>query len=184
MATIIREGEIVVLFPRWLKNLFKVTQMSDLLLYTDGACSGNPGPGGYGAILMFGDKEKELKGGFRSTTNNRMEILAIIKGLEALKRPSELVVFSDSRYVIDTITKGWAINWRKKGWMRTPKEKAKNHDLWEVMLELDKLHTVEWRWVKGHNGDPGNERADELAILARDDSDNYEVDEFFENLTS
>lgn len=154
--------------------------MSDLLLYTDGACSGNPGPGGYGAILKYGDHEKELKGGFRSTTNNRMEILAIIEGLKALKRPSNLCVYSDSRYVIDTMTKGWALKWQRKGWKKTNKEKAKNSDLWEKMLELDAIHSITWLWVKGHAGDPMNERADDLAVKARNNKKNHQIDKVFE----
>lgn len=154
--------------------------MPDLLIYTDGACSGNPGPGGYGAVLKFGEYEKEIKGGFRSTTNNRMEILAVIEGLRALKKPSKVTVYSDSKYVIDSMTKGWALNWKRKGWMRTSKEKAKNSDLWEQMLDLDGQHDIQWQWVKGHAGDPMNERADTLAVEARDESESHQVDEGFE----
>jgi len=155
----------------------------ELLLYSDGACSGNPGPGGYGVILKYGDYEKELKGGFRATTNNRMEILAIIKGLEALKKPSTVRVFSDSRYVIDTMSKGWAKKWKLNNWMNSSKEKAKNQDLWKMMLDLEKLHTIEWCWVKGHAGDPLNERADQLAVEARDDVAIHETDVFFEEIS-
>jgi ribonuclease HI len=154
--------------------------MSKLVIYTDGACSGNPGPGGYGAVLKFGEHEKEIKGGFRSTTNNRMEILAVIEGLKALKKNSQVTVYSDSKYVIDTMTKGWALNWKRKNWMRTAKDKAKNSDLWEQMLELEQLHEVQWKWVKGHAGDPMNERADRLAVEARDEAESHQVDEVFE----
>lgn len=155
--------------------------MPEILIYTDGACSGNPGPGGYGAILKYGEHEKEIKGGFRATTNNRMEILAVIEGLKALKKSSEVKVFSDSKYVINAMTKGWALNWKRKNWMRTSKEKAKNSDLWEQMLELDQSHKIKWQWVKGHAGDPMNERADTLAVEARDETTSHQVDEVFES---
>jgi ribonuclease HI len=153
---------------------------NEIVIYSDGACSGNPGPGGYGAILVYGEHEKELREGFRSTTNNRMEILGVIRGLQALKKPCEVLVVTDSRYVVDTITKGWAVKWRSKGWMRDKVEKAKNWDLWQIMLPLCEQHVVKWKWVRGHNGHVMNERADVLAVKARDDVKNYQIDEFFE----
>ena len=135
-------------------------------LFTDGACSGNPGKGGYGAILRYKGKSKEFSEGFRRTTNNRMEILAVIVGLEALNEPCNVSVFSDSKYVVDAINQGWVYKWEAKGWMRTPKEPALNVDLWERLLVLLEEHNVEFNWVKGHNGHPENERCDHLAVTA------------------
>lgn len=133
-------------------------------IYTDGACSGNPGPGGWGAVLEYGASVKELSGGEPHTTNNRMELTAVIESLRALKRPCRVVLTTDSKYVVDAVTKGWAEKWRKNGWMRTNKDKALNPDLWEDLLDLLKIHTVELKWVKGHAGHPQNERCDELAV--------------------
>ena len=138
--------------------------MTKVEIYTDGACSGNPGPGGWGAVLVCGSNEKELCGGEKETTNNRMEITAVIKALEALKRPCEVTLTTDSRYVIDSITKGWAKRWQANNWMRTKKDKALNADLWERLLELLEIHKVEFVWVKGHAGHKYNERCDELAV--------------------
>lgn len=135
-------------------------------LYTDGACSGNPGNGGYGAILRYKGKTKELSAGYHLTTNNRMEILAVIAGLEALLEPCRVEVYSDSKYVVDAIEKGWVYKWEAKGWMRTPKEPALNADLWERLLVLMEEHEVKFHWVKGHSGHPENERCDQLAVLA------------------
>lgn len=135
-------------------------------LFTDGACSGNPGKGGYGAILRYKDKSKEFSEGFHRTTNNRMEILAVIVGLEALNEPCNVSVYSDSKYVVDAINQGWVYKWEAKGWMRTPKEPALNVDLWERLLVLLEEHNVEFHWVKGHNGHPENERCDRLAVAA------------------
>ncbi len=135
-------------------------------LYTDGACSGNPGPGGYGAILTFGKIEKELSAGFFSTTNNRMELMAAIVGLQALKEPCDVTLYSDSKYLIDAITLGWVEKWRQNNWMRTKKERAANVDLWETLLSLLQIHTVTFVWVKGHAGHPQNERCDRLAVAA------------------
>ena len=133
-----------------------------VIMYTDGASSGNPGPGGYGTVLIYGQHRKELSEGFRKTTNNRMELLAVIKGLEALKRPNlEVRVYSDSKYVVDSVTKGWVFNWQKKGF----KDK-KNQDLWQRFLKIYQLHKVTFQWVKGHDGNPENERCDELAVEA------------------
>lgn len=131
-------------------------------IFTDGACSGNPGPGGWGAILRFGDIEKELKGGEPHTTNNRMELLAAISALEALKRPALVDLTTDSQYVRQGIT-GWIHNWKRNGWRTSDKKPVKNADLWQELDALVREHSLSWRWVRGHAGDPGNERADQLA---------------------
>ncbi len=157
--------------------------MKRVTLYTDGACSGNPGRGGYGAVMQSGPHRNELSGGFRHTTNNRMELLAVIKGLEVLKRPCEVTVYSDSRYIVDAINKGWAERWKANGWRRNKKEKAVNPDMWARLLDLLKTHDVEFRWVKGHAGNPGNERADALAVAASREED-LAVDEGYENAVS
>ena len=133
-------------------------------IFTDGACSGNPGPGGYGAILRFGEHEKELSGGEEHTTNNRMELMAVITALEDLKRPCRVCITTDSKYVVDGIEKGWAKSWRAKGWIKSDKKPAINPDLWGRLLDLIDRHEVEFRWVKGHAGHPENERCDELAV--------------------
>ena len=142
-----------------------MAELTRVQIYTDGACSGNPGPGGWGAILKSGGHVKELSGGEASTTNNRMELSAVIAALEALKRPCAVTLTSDSKYVIDAIQKGWAKSWRAKGWMRNKNEKAKNPDLWERLLQLLEIHQVEFIWVKGHAGHPENERCNELAVM-------------------
>jgi ribonuclease HI len=135
-------------------------------IYTDGACIGNPGPGGYGTILDFRGQRKELSEGFRRTTNNRMELLAVIRGLEALKEPCAVTLCSDSLYVINGIDKGWAKKWRANGWRKADKAPAVNSDLWARLLELCELNIVKWTWVKGHNGHVENERCDVLANTA------------------
>ncbi len=135
-------------------------------IYTDGACSGNPGPGGYGVILRYGQKEKELSAGFRLTTNNRMELLAAVKALEALKRPCKVKLYSDSKYLVDALKLGWVQKWQKAGWMRNRTEPAKNPDLWQRLLQLLQVHQVEWFWVKGHSQNPWNNRCDQLAVAA------------------
>ncbi len=140
--------------------------MKDVIIYTDGACSGNPGKGGYGVVLLYGGARKELLGGFYETTNNRMEVLAVIKGLEALKEPCNVVLYSDSKYVVDAVEKGWAQKWKKNGWYRTKSEKASNIDLWERLLVLLEKHNVRFQWVKGHADNPENERCDALARQA------------------
>lgn len=140
--------------------------LKEVLLYTDGACSGNPGPGGYGTVLRYNGTQKELSGGFRRTTNNRMELLAAIAGLEALKEPCAVHLHSDSQYVVNAMAQGWAEHWRANGWRRNKKERAVNPDLWERLLTAAKRHRVSWVWVRGHNGDPLNERADRLAVAA------------------
>ncbi|MBR7161998.1 MAG: ribonuclease HI [Clostridia bacterium] len=135
-------------------------------LYTDGACKGNPGPGGWGCILVYGDVEKELSGGERQTTNNRMELSAAIAGLEALKAPCEVELWSDSKYLVDAITKGWARSWKAKGWKKADGKPALNPDLWEKLLALMEVHSVKLVWVRGHNGHEYNERCDRLAVAA------------------
>jgi ribonuclease HI len=130
--------------------------------YTDGACSGNPGPGGWGVVLQFGDHERELKGGESDTTNNRMELTAAIEALKALKEPCHIALTTDSTYVKDGITK-WLSNWKRNGWKTAAKKPVKNQDLWQQLEDCVAQHTVEWLWVKGHSGHPENERADTLA---------------------
>ncbi len=154
--------------------------MRAVTIYTDGACSGNPGAGGYGAVLLYGTARKELSGGFRKTTNNRMEVLGVIKGLEALKEPCSVKVYSDSKYVVDAIEKGWVKKWQRQGWMRNPKEKASNVDLWERLLALLEIHEVSFIWVKGHADNLENERCDQLARAAilkntLENDENYET---------
>ena len=138
--------------------------MKTVTLYTDGACSGNPGPGGWGAILVYSGVDKELSGGENQTTNNRMELTAVIRGLEALKEPCIVELYSDSKYVIDALEKGWAVGWQKRGWVKSDKKPALNPDLWERLLELTQLHQVHCHWVKGHAENPMNNRCDELAV--------------------
>lgn len=138
--------------------------MKRIELFTDGACSGNPGPGGWGAVLRYGGAEKELSGGESDTTNNRMELTAVIKGLEALKEPCTVTLTTDSRYVADSITKGWAESWQRNGWRKADKKPALNADLWEKLLSLLKVHSVTIKWVKGHESHPENERCDKLAV--------------------
>jgi ribonuclease HI len=138
------------------------TQKS-VTIYTDGACLGNPGPGGYGVVLLYGPHRKELASGFRRTTNNRMEIWAAIAGLAALKEPCQVTLYTDSRYVVDAMMKGWAKRWQANEWRKNKKELAKNPDLWAELLNLCDRHQVDFRWIKGHAGDPENERCDALA---------------------
>jgi len=135
-------------------------------IYTDGACKGNPGPGRHGVVLVSGGHTKELSGGFRKTTNNRMELLACIEGLRALKSPCAVVVTSDSKYVVQGINKGWAKRWRSNGLKLSPSKRAKNPDLWAALLDLCTTHNTRFEWVKGHNGHPQNERCDALAVEA------------------
>ena len=140
--------------------------MKNVTIYTDGACSGNPGPGGWGAILKYGEKEKELSGSEPSTTNNRMELLGVITALEALKEPCAVDLYSYSKYVVDGITKGWAKSWRAKRWVKSDKKPAKNPELWGRLLDLLDKHAVQFHWVKGHADNPYNNRCDELAVAA------------------
>ena len=138
--------------------------MKTVTLYTDGACSGNPGPGGWGAILEFMGHEKELSGGEESTTNNRMELTAVIMGLRALKEPCVVELYSDSKYVIDGLQKGWAASWRKRGWVKSDKRPALNPDLWGQLLDLTEKHTLRYHWVKGHAENEINNRCDQMAV--------------------
>ena len=143
----------------------KQQKMKTVTIYTDGACSGNPGPGGWGAILMYGAHKKELSGGEASTTNNRMELTAVISALELLKEPCAVELWSDSKYVIDALEKGWARSWQAKGWVKSDRKPALNPDLWARLLDLCEIHTVRTHWVKGHAENEYNNRCDELAVL-------------------
>lgn len=140
--------------------------LKEVELFTDGACSGNPGPGGWGAILRYKKSEKELSGGENPTTNNRMELSAAIEGLALLKEKCHVTMYTDSQYVANGISKGWAKSWRKNGWKKSDKTPALNADLWERLLELTEFHQVDIIWVKGHAGHPENERCDRLAVAA------------------
>jgi len=142
--------------------------MKDVQIYTDGSSRGNPGPGGYGTVVVYGPHRRELSGGFRRTTNNRMEILAAIAGLEALKVPCRVTVYSDSRYLVDAQGKGWIQGWKKRGWRKPDKSPVKNVDLWQRLEAAAAGHEIEWRWVKGHDGHEMNERCDALATAAAD----------------
>ena len=142
--------------------------MKRVQAFTDGACSGNPGPGGWGAVLQFGDRERELYGGAENTTNNRMELTAAIEALKALTEPCDVSLTTDSTYVKDGITQ-WLINWKKNGWKTAAKKPVKNQDLWQQLDDQASRHQIEWRWVKGHSGHPENERADTLANRGMDD---------------
>jgi len=136
-----------------------------VILYTDGACSGNPGPGGYGAILMYKGIEKEISGGELNTTNNKMEIMAVLKGLEYLKEPCDVTVYSDSAYVVNTIEKGWIYSWKKNNWIKSDKSRVKNIELWERLLELMDVHNITFVKVKGHADNEYNNRCDKLAVM-------------------
>ena len=138
--------------------------MKTVSVYTDGACSGNPGPGGWGAILVYNGKEKELSGGEHSTTNNRMELMAAISALEALKEPCRVELYSDSKYLVDAIEKKWLENWQKRGWKKADKSPVLNPDLWQRLVEASRPHEVIYHWVKGHAGHAYNERCDRLAV--------------------
>ena len=138
-------------------------EKSKVAIYTDGACSGNPGPGGWGAVLIYGEHEKQLSGGEPDTTNNRMELTAVIEALSLLKRPCEVTLTTDSRYVVDSVTKGWVYGWQKRGWKKGDGKPALNPDLWERLLPLLKMHDVTFVWIKGHAGHKYNEICDRLA---------------------
>ena len=142
--------------------------MKTVEIYTDGACSGNPGPGGWGAILRYNGVEKELSGGEAQTTNNRMELTAAIKALEALKESCAVELYSDSKYVVDALEKGWAEGWKKRGWVKSDKKPALNPDLWQRLLELLEMHSVSCHWVKGHAENQFNNRCDAMAVAMRD----------------
>lgn len=138
--------------------------MKQIEIYTDGACSGNPGPGGWGAVLVYNGKEKELSGSEKNTTNNRMELTAVIMALNALNQPCEVKLTTDSKYVCDAVNKGWVYSWEKNGWRKSDKKPALNVDLWEELLSLLEKHEVQFIWVKGHNGHKYNEICDTLAV--------------------
>ena len=142
--------------------------MKKVTVYTDGACSGNPGPGGWAAILQYGGAEKVLSGGEPETTNNRMELQGVIHALQALKEPCEVELWSDSRYVVDALEKGWARSWKARGWRKADKKPALNQDLWEVLLALTETHAVRCHWVRGHAENEFNNRCDALAVQERD----------------
>lgn len=142
--------------------------MKQVEIYTDGSSRGNPGPGGYGTVVRYGPHERELSQGYLATTNNRMELLAAIAGLEILKEPCRVTVYSDSRYLVDAVTKGWIEGWKKRGWKKKDKAEVKNVDLWQRLEKAAAPHEVEWRWVKGHAGHEMNERCDLLATSAAD----------------
>ena len=141
-------------------------RLKEVAIYTDGACRGNPGPGGYGVILSTGKHRKELSGGFERTTNNRMELLAAIAGLEQLRQPCQVTLASDSKYLINAMTRGWLRKWKGLGWMRGPGKRLRNEDLWKRLDEAAARHEVTWKWVRGHTGHAENERCDELAVAA------------------
>ncbi|MDR0819707.1 MAG: ribonuclease HI [Oscillospiraceae bacterium] len=138
--------------------------MKQVTIYTDGACSGNPGRGGWAAILRYAENEREISGGEPMTTNNRMELTAAIKALELLREPCEVTLFSDSKYLVDGIEKGWAKSWKKRGWIKSDKKPALNPDLWDSLLNLTETHRVALKWVKGHADNKYNSRCDELAV--------------------
>ena len=142
--------------------------MKQIEIYTDGACSGNPGPGGWGAVLRYNGREKEISGGEAQTPNNRMELTAVIAALECLKEPCAVELYSDSKYVIDALSKGWAVSWRKKGWIKSDKKPALNVDLWERLLKLTEAHEMHYHWVKGHADNEYNNRCDALAVAERE----------------
>ena len=152
--------------PSKQESVNDILNAGKIVIYTDGAAITNPGPGGYGVILRYKGHKKELSGGFRSTTNNRMELMACIEGLKALKHQCQVVLFSDSKYVVNNMTEGHVRRWQANGWKREKKNKAENVDLWEQLLELDAQHEIAFRWVRGHAGNPDNERCDQLAMSA------------------
>lgn len=153
--------------------------LKHVTIYTDGACIGNPGPGGYGVVLRYAERRRELSGGYRKTTNNRMELLAAIVGLEALKEKCRVTLYSDSEYLVNGIKQGWARRWRANGWMRNKKDRALNSDLWQRLLRLTEYHRVEFIWVRGHAGNPENERCDRLALQAAQQQ-HLSIDEGYE----
>ena len=149
-----------------------------VIIYTDGAASGNPGPGGYGAVLMYGKHQKELSKGFRLTTNNRMELLSVVEALKLLKEPCDVTIYSDSKYVVDAVEKGWLFGWQKKNF-----KGKKNPDLWKLFLSEYNKHKIRFKWVKGHSGNVYNERCDELAVKAYQDS-GLAIDRYYEDNAS
>ena len=157
--------------------------VKEVTIYTDGGSLGNPGKGGYAAILVYGGHQREISGGYRLTTNNRMEMMACIRALESLRYPCRVTLYSDSRYLVDGVMKGWAERWRRNNWMRNKKDRAENPDLWEKLLNLLKQHDVKLVWIKGHSGHPENERCDILVKkeAARED---LPADDFYEKMES
>lgn len=153
--------------------------MKQVTIYTDGACKGNPGPGAYGAVMMFGKHRKEISAGYKLTTNNRMELLAAITALELLQQPCKVELHSDSKYLVQAINDNWIAGWQKKGWVNSKKEPVKNQDLWHKLVTVMEPHQISWNWVKGHAGNAENERCDELANLAIDKGE-FLKDEGFE----
>lgn len=153
-----------------------------VIMYTDGACSGNPGPGGYGVVLMYRGHRKELSGGFRRTTNNRMEILAAIVGLESLKEPCRVTLYSDSQYLVNAMAQGWARKWQANCWMRNKKDRAENPDLWERLLAVCETHDVAFEWVRGHGDNTLNECADGLAVAAYG-AEGLPTDSYYETIS-
>jgi ribonuclease HI len=157
----------------------ELVKAGKVVIYTDGSAMNNPGPGGYGVVLKLNQHRKELSGGFRLTTNNRMEVYACIAGLRSLKQPSDVVIVSDSKYVVESMNQGWARRWQANGWRRNDREKAENADLWADLLDLCDRHTVAFQWIKGHNSTVENERCDQLALAAAQGV-NLPADEGFE----
>ena len=156
--------------------------MKEVIIYTDGSARGNPGPGGYGAVLLSGTHKKELKAGFKKTTNNRMELLAAIVAIESLNQACKVTVFTDSKYVSNAMTEGWIHGWRQKGWSRGPNKPLKNKDLWQRLYDAIVIHKMEWKWVKGHAGNPNNERCDYLATFAAQSPNRVEDTGFIQQL--
>ena len=163
-----RAADTILSFERRLfekmRKIWRRKKMKTVTIYTDGACSGNPGPGGWGAILMYGAHKRELSGGEPDTTNNRMELTAVIQALSLLKEPCVVDLWSDSKYVIDALEKGWARGWKRRGWVKSDKKPALNPDLWGRLLELEEIHTLRYHWVKGHAENEYNNRCDQLAV--------------------
>ena len=164
-----------------LRSQMMINDKKAVIIYTDGACQPNPGVGGYGIVLMYKNTRKEVSGGFRFTTNNRMEIYAVIKGLEILKEACKVTLYSDSQYVVRAMTEGWAVRWKKNDWWRNKDERAVNIDLWEKLLQLCEKHEVSFQWIKGHAGHAENERCDKLAYAALQQTD-LPLDESYENV--
>lgn len=156
-----------------------MSERKAVTIYTDGACLGNPGPGGYGAVVLVDGQRKELSGGFRRTTNNRMELMAALEALNVLKEPGDVLLYSDSQYLVKAMEQGWAQRWRANGWMRTAKDRAINPDLWKQLLVLCERHQVRFAWVQGHAGNPENERCDRLSVQAAH-GNHLAIDEGFE----
>ena len=157
--------------------------MKEVTIYTDGACRGNPGPGGYAAVMLYKGRKKTIKGGYRHTTNNRMEMLGVIEGLKALKEVCAVKLFSDSKYICDAINKGWIKKWKSKNWMRTPNDEVKNPDLWMQIDTLFEKHNVQISWVKGHSTNELNNEADLAAVEASKDTGKFSIDSEFEKVS-